>query len=121
MDQKGGRAVTRDKRDNFLLFINSKILRERIERGRVYTHMYIGAVFSCTGCSPGSVYEGNSGTRNSRELELGRNLPVGRHNLATRHNFLYYLDFIFHQEVNEQACIYPYAYIRSRCVVVSVV
>ena len=40
--------------NNFLLFIKSKILRERIERGRVYTHMYIGAVFSCTGCSPGS-------------------------------------------------------------------
>ena len=71
MDQKGGRAVTRDKRDNFLLFINSKILRERIGRGRVYTHMYIGAVFSCTGCSPGSVYEGNSRTRNSKELDSG--------------------------------------------------
>ena len=45
--------MTSDKCDNFLLFINSKILRERIERGRIYMHMYIEPVCSCTGCSPG--------------------------------------------------------------------
>ena len=37
MDQNGDRAVTSDKCDNFLLFIKSKILRERIEKGvRIY-------------------------------------------------------------------------------------
>ena len=74
MDQKGGRAVTRDKRDNFLLFINSKNLRKRIGRRRVYTHMYIGAVFSCTGCS---AEEGNAWTEGTRELGTGNSNRMG--------------------------------------------
>ena len=37
--------------NNFLLFINSKILREGMCNGYVYTHMYIESLFSCSGCS----------------------------------------------------------------------
>ena len=48
MDQKGGRAVTGNKCDNGLLFIKSKILREGIKSECVYTHMYMGALFSCS-------------------------------------------------------------------------
>lgn len=37
--------------NNFLLFINSKNLREGMSNGYVYTHMYIESLFSCSGCS----------------------------------------------------------------------
>ena len=37
--------------NNFLLFINSKILRRGMSNEYVYTHMYIESLFSCSGCS----------------------------------------------------------------------
>ena len=60
--------------NNFLLFINSKNLREGIRRECVYTHMYIGTVFSCTGCS---AEEGNAWTEGTRELGTGNSNRMG--------------------------------------------
>ena len=66
--------------------------------------------------------DGNSGTRNSKELDSGGVIcPLEAQPRDTTQLFAIILIFIFHQEVNEKACMSTYAYIEKLVFVVSVV
>lgn len=58
--------------NNFLLFINSKNLREGMSNEYVYTHMYIESLFSCSGCSQKRVIWGAGGV----QLNTGTTLYI---------------------------------------------